>query len=52
MYEFQYDYIKPKYQQNAKLSYMDTGSFIIDIKTEDIYNDIADDVEKIFDKSS
>ena len=31
---------------------MDTGSFIIDIKTEDIYNDIADDVEKIFDKSS
>ena len=31
---------------------MDTDSFIIDIKTEDIYNDIADDVEKIFDKSS
>ena len=31
---------------------MNTGSFIIDIKTEDIYNDIADDVEKIFDKSS
>ena len=31
---------------------MDTGSFIIDIKTEDIYNDIADDVEKIFGKSS
>ena len=33
MYEFWYDYIKPKYKDNAKLCYMDTGSFIIDIKT-------------------
>ena len=24
MYEFWYDYIKPKYQNNAKLCYMDT----------------------------
>ena len=29
MYEFRYDYIKPKYQQNAKSYYMDTDSFII-----------------------
>ena len=36
MYEFWYDYIKPKYQNNAKVCYMDTGSFIIDIKTEDL----------------
>ena len=28
MYEFWYDYIKPKYQNNAKLCYMDTDSFI------------------------
>ena len=49
MYEFWYDYIKPKYQQNAKLCYMDTGSFIIHIKTEDFYKDIACDVEKRFD---
>ena len=35
MYEFWYDYIKPKYQNNAKLCYMDTDSFIIHIKTED-----------------
>ena len=49
MYEFWYDHIKPKYQDKAKLCYMDTDSFIIHIKTEDFYDDIADDVEKCFD---
>ena len=44
MYEFWYDYIKPKYRNNAKLCYMDTGSFIINIKTEDFYKDIPHDV--------
>ena len=34
MYEFWYDYIKSKYQNKAKLCYMDTGTFIIHIKTE------------------
>ena len=52
MYEFWYDYIKPKYQNNAKLCYMDTDSFIIYIKTEYFYEDIADDVEKRFDTSN
>ena len=52
MYKFWYDYIKPKYQKNAKLCYMDNDSFIINIKTEDVYEDIADDVEKRFDKSN
>ena len=52
MYEFLYDFIKPKYQNNAKLCYMDTDSFIINIKTENFYKDIADDVEKRFDKSN
>ena len=37
MYEFWYDYMKPKYLDKAKLCYMDTGSFIINIKTEDVY---------------
>ena len=46
MYEFWYDYVKPKYQSNAKLCYMDTDSFIINIKTEDFHVDIANDVEK------
>ena len=49
MYEFWYDYIQPKYQNNVKLCYMDTDSFIIYIKREDLYEDIADDVEKRFD---
>ena len=48
MYEFWYYYIKPKYQDNAKLCYMDTNSIInniiINIKTEDFYEDIANDV--------
>ena len=52
MYEFWYDYIKPKYQEKAKLCYMDTDSFIIHIKTEDFYKDIANDVEKWFDTSN
>ena len=46
LYEFWYDYIQLKYQDNAKLYYMDTESFIIHIKTEDVYEDITDDVEK------
>ena len=45
MYEFWYDYIKPKYQDKVKLCYMDTDSFVIHIKTEDFYKDIANDIE-------
>ena len=44
IHEFWYDYIKPKYQCNAKLWYMDTDNFIIYIKTNNNYKDIADDV--------
>ena len=52
MYEFWYDYIKPQYLNNAKLCYMDTDSFIIYIKTENVDEDIADDVKKRFDTSN
>ena len=44
MYEFWYDYVKPKCEK-AKLCYMDTDSFIVCIKTDDIYKDIAGNVE-------
>ena len=49
MYEFCYDYMKPKNGNNVKLRYMDTDSFTMHIKTEDFYEDIANDVEKRFD---
>ena len=52
MYGFWYDYIKPKYQNNAKLCYIDTFLFIIHIKTEDFYEDIANDVKTWFDTSN
>ena len=51
-YEFWYNYIKSKHQNNEKLCYTDTDSFIINIKTEDFYEDIANDVEKRFDTSN
>ena len=51
IYEFWYDYMKPKYGINVKLCYTDTDRFIMNIKTEDFYKDIADDVEKRFDMS-
>ena len=51
MYEFWYDYIKPNYQDNAELCYMDTDSFVIHIKTEDFYKDIDNDVKKWSDTS-
>ena len=52
MYKFWYDYIKPKYQDRAKLCYMDTDNFVIHIETEDFYENIADDVAKLFDTSN
>ena len=51
MYEFWYDYIKPKYGDRAKLCYTDTDSFVIHIITEDFFEDISNDVERWFDTS-
>ena len=44
--------MKLKYNDNVKLCYMDTNSFIMHIETEDFCKDIADDVEKRFDTSN
>ena len=52
MYEFWYDYMKSKYNGNVKLCYMDTDSFIMNIKTNDFYENIANDVENRFDTSN
>ena len=52
MYEFWYDYMKPKYGNKVKLCCMDMDSFIMNIKTNDFYEDIASDVENRFDTSN
>ena len=51
MYEFWYNYITPKFQNNEKLCYMDTGSFIINIRTKYFNEDIPNDVDERFDTS-
>ena len=51
-YEFWYDYVKLKNGEKANLCYMDTDSFIVYIKTNDIYKDIAEDIDTGFDTSN
>ena len=52
IYEFQYDQIKPKYRERAKLWYTVTDSSVVHIKTEDFFEDISKNVEKWFDTSN
>ena len=52
MYEFWCDYVKLKYGEKTKLCYMDRNSFIVYIRTGDIYKDIEEDVETSFDTSN
>ena len=52
MYEIQYRYAKPKYDEKEKLCCMDTDSFIVYIKIDYIYRDIAEDFEIRFDSSN
>ena len=47
MYEFWYDYVRSKYGSRARLCYMDTDSFVINIKTKDFYKDIAENVKDL-----
>ena len=48
MYKFLYYYLKPMYQDNIKLCYMDTDGFIIHIQADDLFKDIANNVDKWF----
>ena len=52
MYEFWYDYMKPKYGNDVKFSYMDTDSFVMNIKANEFYRDIVNEVESRFDTSN
>ena len=51
MFDFHYNYIKPKYGKQAKLLFTDTDSFLYEIQTEDFYKDISGDVKDRFDTS-
>ena len=51
MYEFHYNYIKPKYGDKAILLFTDTDSLMYEIQTEDFYKDISGDVKDRFDTS-
>ena len=52
MYEFWYDHVKSKYEDKARLCYMDTDSFVVNIKIKDFYKDIAENVKERFDTSN
>ena len=52
MYEFHYDYVKPKWGDKAKLLFTDTDSLCYEIETDDVYEDISEDVNEWFDTSN
>ena len=47
MYEFYYEYMKPKYGNKVKLCYTDTDSSIMQIFTDDFYADISSDAKRL-----
>ena len=52
MYELWHDYVKPKYGEKVRFCYMDTDNSIVYITTEDIFKDIAEDVDTKSDTSN
>ena len=48
LYEFWYDYVKPKYGKQAKICYMDPDIFTVYLETSDNYKDTPEDFEKRF----
>ena len=43
MYKFWYNYLKVKYGDNINLIYTDTDSFVLEIFTDDVYEDMKND---------
>ena len=51
MFDFHYNYIKPKYGSKAELLFTDTDSLMYEIQTDDFYKDITADILTKFDTS-
>ena len=49
MYQTYYKYLKPKFGDRVKLLYTDTDSFILEIQSEDLYEEIEDDIKDHYD---
>ena len=45
MHNFWYNYVKPKYGENAEFCYMNTESFIVHVKIDDVFKNIKEDVK-------
>ena len=52
IYDFHYNYIKPKYGEKAELLFTDTDSLCCEIQTDDFFKDISKDVDQKFDTSN
>ena len=50
--KFSHDYVKQRYNEKAKLCYMDINSFIVYMTADDIFKDIVGDVGIRFDTSN
>ena len=51
MYDFHYNYVRSKYNDKARLLFMDTDSLCYEIETDDFFKDISGDIEAKFDTS-
>ena len=52
MYSFYYEYLRPKFKDKMQLLYMDTDSFLLEIETDDFFEDNKCDLEDWFDTSN
>ena len=54
MYKFYYEYVQRKYRDKMKLlcTYMDTDSFILEVETNDFFEDAKKDLKEWFDTSN
>lgn len=44
--------MKPNYGDNVKICYVDTDNLMVHVKLEDVYADLAKDLQKRFDTSN